>query len=187
MTLRVLGLSVWTVVHVFLRVAPDAHAALGRAIGSGPARGVAAVLLLVATVLMVVGFRGAPVVAVYDPPAWGIHLNNLLMICAVFLLGAGHSKGVARRWLRHPMLTAVAIWAVAHLLVNGDRASLVLFGWLGLWAIAEMLLINAREPVWVRPEPGTKAGTVRWVVISVVVFAVITAVHTWLGYWPFPQ
>jgi uncharacterized membrane protein len=186
-TLLVLGLILWTLVHVFKRVAPDARAAMDRSMGAGPARGVIAVLLLVGTVLMVVGFRRAPFVAVYDPPAWGIHLNNLLMICAVFLLGAGHSKGVARRWLRHPMLTAVAVWAVAHLLVNGDRASLVLFGWLGIWAVAEMLLINAREPVWVRPEPGTTAGTVRWVVISLVVFAVIVTVHTWLGYWPFPQ
>lgn len=187
MTLLLLGLILWTLVHVFKRVAPDARAAMGRAMGAGPARGVIAVLLLLATVLMVVGFRRAPVVLVYDPPSWGIHLNNLLMICAVFLLGAGHSKGVARSWLRHPMLTAVAVWAVAHLLVNGDRASLVLFGWLGVWAVAEMLLISAREPVWVRPERGTTAGTVRWVVISVVVFAVITTVHTWLGYWPFPE
>lgn len=187
MTLLVLGLLLWTAVHLFKRAAPGARAALDGAMGAGPARGVIAGLLLLATLLIVVGFRRAPVVPVYDPPGWGIHLNNLLMICAVGLLGAGHSKGVARTWMRHPMLTAVLIWAVAHLLVNGDRASLVLFGWLGLWAIAEMLLIGAREPAWVRPGPGTTAGTVRWVVISVVLFAVITAIHGWLGYWPFPQ
>ena len=58
---------------------------------------------------------------------------------------------------------------------------------MGLWAVAEMALISAREPAWVRPAPGTTAGTVRWVVITLVVFAVITTVHTWLGYWPFPQ
>ena len=46
-----------------------------------------------ASVLMVVGFRRAPFVPVYDPPAWGIHLNNLLMLGAVVLMGAGHSKG----------------------------------------------------------------------------------------------
>ena len=79
------------------------------------------------------------------------------------------------------------VWAVAHLLVNGDRASLVLFGWMGLWAVAEMALINAREPAWVRPAPGTVAGDVRLVVITLVVFAVIVAVHTWLGYPPFPR
>ena len=58
---------------------------------------------------------------------------------------------------------------------------------MGLWAVAEMALISARAPAWVRPDPGTTAGTVRWVVITLVVFAVITAVHSWLGYWPFPQ
>ena len=85
--------------------------------------------------LIIIGFRRAPVVPVYDPPPWAIHLNNLLMVVAVLLLGLGHSKSRARGWLRHPMLTAVVVWAVAHLLVNGDQASLVMFGWLGLWAV----------------------------------------------------
>jgi uncharacterized membrane protein len=134
-----------------------------------------------------VGYRGAAFVPVYGPPGWGIHVNNLLMLGAVGLLGAGHSKGRARSWLRHPMLTAVVVWAVAHLLVNGDRASLVLFGWMGLWAVAEMALISAREPAWVRPATGTVAGDVRWVVITLVVFGVIVAVHAWLGYPPFPH
>ena len=44
-------------------------------------------------------------------------------------------RAAARGWLRHPMLTGVVVWAVAHLLVNGDAASLVLFGWpWALWA-----------------------------------------------------
>ena len=38
-----------------------------------------------------------------------------------------------------------------------------------------------------RPAPGTVAGDVRLVVITLVVFAVIATIHTWLGYWPFPQ
>ena len=62
---------------------------------------------------------------VYDPPAWGIHVNNLADVRAPSLLmGAGRSKGRARAWLRHPMLTGVVVWALAHLLVNGDVASL---------------------------------------------------------------
>ena len=186
MTLLILGLILWTVVHVFKRVAPDARARMDEAIGPGPARGVIAALLLLSVVLIVVGFRGAPFVAVYAPPSWGVHLNNLLMLGAVGLMGAGHSKGYARSWLRHPMLTAVLVWALAHLIVNGDLFSLVLFGWMGLWAIAEMVAIGAREPAWTRPEPGA-AGDVRWVIVTLVVFAVITTVHTLLGYWPFPQ
>jgi uncharacterized membrane protein len=186
-TLLVIGLLVWTLAHVLKRVAPGLRQGLAASLGDGPARGAMALLIAAGLVLIVVGYRRAPVDPVYDPPVWAIHLNNLLMVAAVLLLGLGHSKSRARGWLRHPMLTAVVIWAVAHLLVNGDRASLLLFGWLGLWAIGDMLLINAREPAPARPAPGTVAGDVRLVVIAAVVFAVITTVHALLGYWPFPR
>jgi uncharacterized membrane protein len=187
MWLLVLGLVVWTVAHMLKRAAPDARAALAGALGAGPSRGVMALAIAVGVVLMIIGYRRAAVVPVYDPPSWGIHLNNLAMLGAVALMGAGRSKGRARSWLRHPMLTGVVVWAIAHLLVNGDVASLLLFGWLGLWALASMALINAREPAWVRPAPGPVSGDVRLLVITLVVYAVIASVHTWLGYWPFPQ
>jgi uncharacterized membrane protein len=186
-TLLVLGLVLWTVAHVFKRAAPGARAGFAQALGAGPARGVMAVAILASVVLMVVGFRQAPFVAVYDPPAWGIHLNNLLMLVALLLMGAGHSKGRARSLMRHPMLTAVIVWAAAHLLVNGDRASLLLFGWLGAWAVASILLINAREPAWVRPAPGPVSGDIRLLGIAVALYALIALVHAWLGYWPFPR
>ena len=59
MTLLVVGLILWTVVHLFKRVAPGARAGMGEAIGAGPARGVIAGLLVLAVVLIVVGFRGS--------------------------------------------------------------------------------------------------------------------------------
>jgi hypothetical protein len=50
-----------------------------------------------------------------------------------------------------------------------------------------MRLINAQEGPWQRPEPGPVSGDVRLVVITLVVYAVIAAIHGWLGYWPFPR
>jgi hypothetical protein len=135
---------------------------------------------------MVWGYRRAALEPIYTPPAWGWHLNNLLMLGAVALLGMGQSKGRARSWLRHPMLTGVAVWALAHLLVNGDLASVVLFGGLGLWAVAEMGLINAAAPAWVRPEPGPWTGDLRLALIAVAAYALIGLIHGWLGPWPFP-
>ena len=187
MTLLVIGVVLWAGAHLFKRVAPGAREALAGAVGDGPSRGIMAALILVGVVLMVIGYRRAEVIPVYSPPIWGIHVNNIVMLCAVALMGAGRSKGHARAWLRHPMLTGVIVWALAHLLVNGDVASLVLFGWLGVWAIVNILVINAREPHWVRPEPGPISGDIRLVVITLVIYAVIAAVHTWLGYFPFPR
>lgn len=186
MTLLVLGLLVWTAAHLLGRALPEARASLVRAVGAGPSRGIMALCIGAGLVLIVVGYRRAPFVGIYDPPSWGIHVNNLMMLGAVALMGAGRSRGRARSWLRHPMLTGVTVWAVAHLLVNGDAASLLMFGWLGLWAVVSMLVINAREPAWVRPAPGPASGDLRLAVITLAVFAVIATVHTWLGYWPFP-
>jgi len=146
-----------------------------------------AALIGLGVLLMIIGYRAAPFTPLYTPPAWGVHLNNLMMLAAVALLGMGHSKGRARAWLRHPMLTAIVVWAAAHLLVNGDYASLLLFGGLGLWAILEMAMINAQDGAWQRPEPGPLSGDLRLAGITVVLYAAIGGIHTWLGYPPFPQ
>jgi hypothetical protein len=50
-----------------------------------------------------------------------------------------------------------------------------------------MVLINATAGPWQHPEPGPLSGDIRLVVIAVVLFAVIAAIHSWLGDWPFPQ
>jgi uncharacterized membrane protein len=187
MTLLILGLALWVAVHMFKRLAPGARDALTERIGAGASKGVVAVALVVALVLIVIGFRAAPFVPLYSPPVWGVHVNNLAMLAAVALFGMGQSRGRARSWLRHPMLTGVVVWALAHLLVNGDLASVLLFGTMGAWAVAHMGLINLREPAWERPEPGPVSGDVRLAVITVVVYVVIALIHGWLGYWPFPQ
>lgn len=187
MTLLVLGLLLWAAAHFLKPGAPHLRSRLTEAIGAGPSRGVVALAIAAGVLLMIVGYRSAPFVPVYDPPAWAIHVNNLLMFLAVALFGAGKSKGRARSLLRNPMLTGVVVWSVAHLLVNGDKASLILFGGMGLWALATIALIDLREPAWVRPAPGPGSGDVRLLGITVIVFAVIVAVHTWLGYPPFPQ
>lgn len=187
MTLLVLGLIVWIAAHLFKRVSPEAHDRMVAALGAGPARGAMAGAILLGLVLIVIGYRRAPYVPVYDPPSWGIHLNNLLMFLAVGLFGVGHSKGRLKSLLRHPMLTGVLVWAFAHLLVNGDQASIILFGCMGFWALTSMVLINARQPAWSAPAAGPASGDLRLLGITVVAFALVATIHTLLGYWPFPQ
>jgi uncharacterized membrane protein len=180
MTLLILGVLLWTGAHLFKRLAPGPRAALGDA-----GKGVVAIASLVAIVLMVFGYRAADATPLWYFD-WAVHLNNLLMVIAIVLLGVGNSKSRLRGKLRHPMLTGAIAWAVAHVLANGDLPSLVLFGGLGLWAIASIILINRAEPA---PEPyneGSVQGDIRLFVISAVIFVVIVLVHGWLGPSPFP-
>lgn len=186
MTLLVLGLVLWIAAHVFKRLAPAARARMTGRMGVGPSKGLFALVILLGLVLVILGYRAAPFVALYTPPAWTVHVNNLLMLIAVYLFGAANSKVRIRNLLRNPMLTGVMVWAVAHLLVNGDLASLILFGTMGLWAAGNAMLIDAAGPR-VPVEPGPAKVEIRLVIITLVVFAVIATIHTWLGYWPFPR
>ena len=175
-----LGLILWTAAHLFKRVAPDLRARMGNA-----GKGLMAVAILAALGLMILGYQQAAVVNIWFPPTWTVHLNNLMMLAAVFVYGMSATKGRLRGAMRHPQLTAVKIWAVAHLLVNGHLASLILFGGLLAWAVLEVVVINRSED-WVRPEPGPAKKDVLLVVITLVLFFAMTFVHNWLGVWPFP-
>ena len=186
MTLLVLGLLLWVAAHVFKSAAPGERSRLAARLGAGPSKGIFAALIALGLILTIVGYRSAPIVPFWAPPAWTVHLNNLMMLVAVGVFGMSMSKGRSRSWLRHPQLTAVTIWAAAHLLVNGDRASILLFGGLGAWALASMALINARDGAWVRPAPGPAGGDLRLIAITLVTFAAITGIHALLGVWPFP-
>ena len=175
-----LGVLLWTAAHFFKRLMPEQRAALG-----DKGKGLVAIAIVLSLALMIWGYRGAAFIPVWSPPSFMVHVNNLLMVIAVFVYGMSATTGRLRGKLRHPMLLSVKIWAVAHLLVNGDLASIILFGGMLLWAGASVGMINKAGP-WDRPEPGPAKKDVTLVVITVVMFAIMTGVHAWLGVWPFP-
>lgn len=187
MTLMILGILLWSAGHLFPIFAPGARASAVLRMGEGPYKGAFALVALLAVALMVIGYRQAEFVNLWFPPAWTVHPNNLLMLVSVFLIGAKHAKSSAKHYVRHPMLWGVVVWSAAHLLVNGDLASVVLFGGLLAWALVAMAGTNARDGEWVRPPKGTTAGLIRHLVITVVVFGVIVVIHgPILGVRPIP-
>ena len=149
------GLALWFGAHLFKRIAPERRARLG-----DPGKGLVALLLVLSIVLMVLGYRGADYVYLWPRFEWATHLNNLLNLVAVFLFVASNAGGWVGARMRHPQLTAVKVWAVAHLLVNGELAALVLFGGLLAWAVVEVIVINRA----LRAGPGRRRcrRTPRW-------------------------
>ncbi|TNF22154.1 MAG: hypothetical protein EP318_04685 [Rhodobacteraceae bacterium] len=181
MFLLVLGLALWAVPHLFKRLHPEARARLG-----DKGKGLVAVVLLLSIVVMVLGYKAAPLVDVWFPPSWTLHLNNLMVLVAIFMMSPAPKKGRLLSGMRHPMLAGFSLWALAHLLVNGDLASIVLFGGLLLWALAEMAVINRAEPAWTAPAPGSYGKDAMFFVASLVLLAVIGWIHGLVGPWPFP-
>ena len=175
------GVLLWSVPHLFKRLAPAARAGMGDA-----AKGVVALSAVAGIVLMVLGYGRADFVPLYTPAGWATHANNLLVLIGFYVFGIGMAKGALSQKVRHPMLSGVVIWAAAHLLVRGDLASVILFGGLALWALAAMTLINAQVGPWT--PPAAKGGARRDLVavpIVVVTYGVVGWIHGWLGPWPF--
>ena len=177
----VLGVLAWSGAHLFKRIAPAARASMG-----DRGKGLVAILSLAGIVLMVIGYRGwDDSAALWNRSPALIGINNLLMVVAMYLFAASGMKTWVGRNYRHPQLTAVVVWAVAHLLANGDVASLVLFGGLALWALVSMVVINAGGP-WQRPTAAASTGKEIGAVVGAVVVAVaIGYVHVWFGLMPF--
>jgi uncharacterized membrane protein len=180
--LIVLGVLLWIAAHFFKRVMPAQRAAMG-----DKGKGVVALAIVAAIVLMVIGFRAAPFVHIWSPPSFMVHINNLLVLIAIFMMSPAPKKGVLLNNVRHPMLMGFMAWAVAHLLVNGDLAAIILFGGLLSWAFIEIKVINSAEPEWSPGEPGAIAKDAMFFVASLVIMAVIGYIHGWLGPWPFPS
>jgi uncharacterized membrane protein len=181
MTLLILGLLLWAGGHLFKRLAPEPRARLGDA-----GKGLAALLILGGLMLMVLGYRGAATVPLWEPPAFLVHVNNLLMLLAFYLFAASALKSWAGTRMRHPQLSGVKTWAVAHLLVNGDLAAVVLFGGLLAWAVAEVIAINRAEPGWRAAGGAVSVGREAAALAAALAATAVTGwIHAWLGVWPF--
>jgi uncharacterized membrane protein len=179
MVLIVLGVALWSAVHFFKRLAPGARARMGDS-----AKLMVTIGSLAAIAMMVVGYRGADQIDLWYPPKWLTGINNLLMVLAFYLYAASGAKTWLARKIRHPQLTAVKTWAVAHLLVNGDLAAVLLFGGMLAWAVVSVILINRAEPEWTPPAPGPVRKEYTAAIATVVVVGVVMAIHNWLGVQP---
>lgn len=94
--------------------------------------------------LMVWGKIKAPHSDVWLPPSWGHDATMVIMFPSVVLLTAFKLPSNIKRFTPHPMMWGFALWAVAHLLSNGDLSSIILFGSLGLYSVVAILSANQR-------------------------------------------
>jgi uncharacterized membrane protein len=184
----VVGVLMWSVVHSFRSVAAPLRARLIAGMGEDKYKGLFALAIVTSIVLMVVGWRATPPVLVYRPPSSGRILAILLMLPAFIFFAASAMATNIKRFVRHPQLTGVLLWALAHLVSNGDGRSLVLFGVLGLWALVEMPLINRREGPWQQPDPRPLTADVKPVLGGLGGYIVFFVVHPYLfGRSPMPM
>lgn len=180
--LLILGVLMWSIVHLFPAIMPAKRAELISRFGNGKYQGLFALKILIALVLIVIGWRNTLPEPVYDPPAFGRHITMLLMLFSIILFGASNAKSWLKKNIRHPMLSGMAVWGIAHLLANGDIRSVVLFGGMLLWALLSIYFINRRDGAWVKPAiTVTRVDDLKLLGISVVVYLLLVFLHPYFA------
>lgn len=178
MALLIVGIVVFLGLHL-LPTCRSTRERLVARFGESGYKALFAVASILAFVLLVYGFATAPIVQIWTPPVWMRHLAMLLMIPAFIFLVAAYLPGRIKAVIKHPMLTAIKTWALAHLLANGDLAGILLFGSFLAYAVYDRIALKHRQPSEVIETPG--AGRPLNDIIAVVLGLVLYVVFLlWL-------
>ena len=145
MELLLLGLLLIFGIHM-VPAFEDVRAGLVRRMGEWGYRGFFSVISLAGMGLMILGYSRTPHYDLYVTPEGSIYLAYFLMFLALLVLVSVPLKGRIRKVLVDPLAYAIALWSFAHLLVNGDWASVLLFGSFFAYAILDILTDNERVP-----------------------------------------
>lgn len=174
MILLIIGLMLFAGVHLSRELGLR-EAALQR-LGLRNYRIFFCLLALAGLALIVVGKAQAPFIQLYTP-VYGLRgITHYAMLPAfILLLAGGLPMSFIRRELRHPMLLGTATWGAAHLWANGDAASVILFGGLGLWAMVKFVSLCLTLA------PADRPASPLWDVVAVtagfVVYGVVLVYH----------
>jgi uncharacterized membrane protein len=143
MTLLVLGIVIFLGVHL-LPVLPEIRDRLIERFGKSAYRGLFSAVSALGFVLLVWGFAKAPYLQMWSPPSWTRHVAMLLMLPVFVLLIAAYLPGKIKEKVKHPFLVAIKTWALAHLIANGDLASMILFGSFLAYAVIDRIALKHR-------------------------------------------
>jgi uncharacterized membrane protein len=169
MLLLVLGLALFIATHL-VPAAPATRRLLRDRMGPSAYLLVFSILSLVSLIMIGQGYgetrtlgRANP--QLWVPPAFMKHMSMALMLPAFVLLAAAYVPSRIRTAAKHPMLAAIKLWALAHLLVRGDLASVLLFGSMLAYGVLDRISVKTRGALG---PLGAAPGTVRGDVLAVV-------------------
>lgn len=170
MNYLILGLIIFLGVHSIRIVADDWRTRTVVRYGELPWKGIYSMASLLGLGLMIWGFglaRQQPM-QLWSPPTGMRHLAALLTLGSFVLLAASYVPANAiKARLHHPMVLAVKVWALAHLLANGNLAHILLFGSFLLWSIFDYAAARRRDRSGdIQYQPGKWGATAITVIVG---------------------
>lgn len=148
MTHLILGLVLFLGAHSVRILADGWRDQTIAAYGEKAFKGVYTLVAILGFYLLVVGYGEARLqpLVLWNPPIFTKHISMLLMLLSSILLVATYiPRNHFKMRLKHPMVLSVKVWALSHLLANGNLADLVLFGSFLIWAVLNFRSARARD------------------------------------------
>jgi uncharacterized membrane protein len=189
MTLLIIGLVVFLGLHLLPTVSDLREKLVGR-LGENGYKALFSALSIAGLVLLVYGFAKAPVIQVWSPPGWTRWVAIVLMLPAFIFLVAAYVPGKIKSRLKQPFLVAIKTWALAHLIANGDLASIILFGSFLAYAVYDRITLKRRKPTSLIgvPASGPPRNDIIAVGLGTVLYMVFLVwLHPLIGTTPWPQ
>ena len=155
LSIMIAGLVLFLGIHT-LTMMRDVRARVIARLGEGGYKILYTALSVAGLALIAWGFslyRQFEWINVWYPPVWIRHVTLALMLPAVILVVASYIRGRIFATLKHPMLTGVKLWAVLHLMANGDLGSIILFGSVLAWAVLDRISLKRRTDAGAPPIP----------------------------------
>lgn len=139
MEVLILGLVLFLGIHL-LPVLVDVRTRLYKRFGEKKYKGMFSLISAAGLVLIVVGYARAPSEPrLFAPVAAAVLIAPLAMIISFILLASANMRTHIRQTLKHPMLIGVGIWAVVHLLANGELKAALLFGAFLVYVVIDLI------------------------------------------------
>jgi uncharacterized membrane protein len=184
MTPLFVGIVIFIGVHLLAMLLPGPRDRLQARLGEGPYKGLFSLVSAIGLGLMIYGFyttRGAlePADYLYAPALWTRHAAMGLVLLAFIFIGASHGKGYLKLWLKHPMSIGIGLWAIAHLLANGERPDVIFFASFLALAILDIILSTLRGKV-PHHDPQIKSDVMAVVIGIILYLAFLFGFHPYV-------
>jgi uncharacterized membrane protein len=141
----IVGLVLFIGLHL-IPTLPLVKAGLLQSLGENRYKGMFALLAAVGLVLIIFGYARAPAAPRFFNGFTGaIHGAPLAMVISFILLAAANMKGHIRAWVKHPMLLGIGIWALVHLLANGQVKATLLFSAFLAYVVIDLISVIRRH------------------------------------------
>jgi uncharacterized membrane protein len=177
------GVILFAAPHLYSIQMPAARNALKERLGEGAFKGLYSLVSLAGLVLLAMAYlagRSGPnsLAMFYEPWLDGRHAMMLLVFAGFVLIFANRSQGYIAKFTRNPFSWGVVLLSIGHLLVNGERAVVVIFGMLLILAVLDIV---ANERRGYRPAHLPKwSHDLRAVAVGIVLFLAFA-----LGFHPY--